>query len=53
MSIASSFDLAAYRVFVLGYNLRALYQFLRRTGITKLSFHANLGDIRYVIARRR
>lgn len=48
-----SLDLAAYRLIALGYNRPAWYQFIKRLGIAKLSFYSNLGDIRYVIARRR
>jgi len=48
-----STDNVAYWLLARNRNLRWMYDLLRRTGITKLSFYLNLLDIMYVIARKR
>lgn len=47
-----SVSTAAYRLFVLKRDWSTLHRWLLRTGLGRLTFYANLHDIRYVIARK-
>jgi len=48
-----SLDIAAYRTLALNGRLGWLYDILRRTGLTGISFYLNLYDIMYIVARKR
>jgi len=46
-------DFAAYNLLVLRWKQKWLYELLHRTRLTGFDFFLDLGDIRYVVARRR
>ncbi len=46
-------DTTAYNLFVLHWRLPAVYNILKRLGMTGRDFYLDLFDIRYVLARRR
>jgi len=48
-----SIDNIAYNILVLRKQQHRLYDFLRKSGLTKLDFYLNVYDIMYVVARRR
>lgn len=48
-----SLDNVAYTILILRTKRPNLYNFLRKTKLTKINFYLNLYDIMYVIARRR
>jgi SAM-dependent methyltransferase len=46
-------DFAAYNLLVLRWKWKRLYELLKRLRLTGFDFYLDLGDIRYVVARRR
>ena len=46
-------DFTAYNLLVLRWRQTWLYELLKRLRMTRFDFYLDLGDIRYVVARRR